>query len=163
MFMPVPTERDAQIFNAIQSLTPVTTADREQLRRMRNSFTRLRLAQATDMHTYLLNVNEVRDGDPMVRYGHSGRVRRPGDKFEVRADDIDIATRRTNALQHDVIVRTNADQVVNEVVVVYREHASALFPVLAKWNQVRSRFEVLNRDTNAPTRSYITNEGKWGG
>ncbi|MFI9011424.1 hypothetical protein ACIGNX_29715 [Actinosynnema sp. NPDC053489] len=163
VFMPVPTERDAQIFNAIQSLTPVTEADREQVRRMRNRFTRLRMAQATDMHTYLLNVNEVRDGEPLVRYGHSGRVRRPGDRAEVRADEIDIATRRTNALEHGVILRTNTDQVVNEVVVVYREHASALFPVFARWDGVRSRFVVLDRRTNERTKACITNEGTWVG
>jgi hypothetical protein len=161
VFMPVPTERNAQIFNAIESLTPVTEADRKLLRTMRNSFTRLRLAQATDMHTYLLNVNGDKTGEPMVRYGHSGLIRRTGDKAEVRVDDIDIATRRTNALQHSVVLLPSTQAVVNEVVMVYRQHASALFPAFAKWDQIRSRFTVLNRDTGAATKPYISDDGKW--
>lgn len=163
VFMPVPTERNAQIFHAIRTLTPVTDADRKLLREIRSSFTRLRLAQATDMHTYLLNVNEERDGEPKVRYGRSGRIRRPGEKAEVRADEIDIATRRMNALQHTTIVGPGTDQVVNEVVMVYREHASAVFPVFAVWDQLRTWFVVLNRDTNARTTTHITNAGKWVG
>lgn len=161
VFMPVPTERNAQIFGAIESLIPVTEADRKLLRTMRNSFTRLRLAQATDMHTYLLNVNEDKTGEPMVRYGHSGLVRRPGDRSEVRVDELDIATRRTNALQHSVVLLPSAQAVVNEVVMVYRQHASALFPAFAQWDQIRSRFTILNRDTGAATKTYLTDAGKW--
>lgn len=159
VFMPVPTERNAQIFHAIQSLKPVTAADDQLLRGMRNSYTRLRLAQATDMHTYLLNVNEDLEGEPMVRYGHSGRIRRSVN--EVPVDDIDIATRRTNALQHNVILGAGAGEVVNEVVMVYREHASELFPVFAKWNQRQARFTVLDRGTEQPAGSSITNAGEW--
>jgi hypothetical protein len=159
VFMPVPTERHAQIFHAIQSLKPVTTADEKLLRTMRSSFTRLRLAQATDMHTYLVNVNDDEAGEPMVRYGHSGLIRRRD--REVPVDEIDIATRRTNALQHNVILGTGVGEVVNEVVMVYREHASGLFPVFAKWNQLRSWFTVLDRNTEAPTMSRITDTGEW--
>ncbi|ROP34967.1 hypothetical protein [Saccharothrix texasensis] len=163
VFMPAPTERDAQIFNAIQSLKTVTEGDVKLMREMRNRFTRLRLAQATDMHTYLLNLNEVRDGEPVVRYGHSGLIRRAGQKTEVNVDDIDIATRRTNALEHHVVLAQDGGQVVNEVVIVYREHASALFPVFAEWNKAKSHFTVLNRDTGAPTKAHITDDGKWVG
>lgn len=161
VFMPVPTERNAQIFNAIESLRPVTDTDQTLLRTMRNTFTRLRLAQATDMHTYLLNVNEEKTAEPMVRYGHSGLIRRPGDRGEVAVDEIDIATRRTNALQHSVILLPGADAVVNEVVLVYRKHAAALFPIFATWDPVGSRFAVQDRDTGKATKSYITNAGKW--
>ncbi|XVS61003.1 hypothetical protein ACQPYE_22120 [Actinosynnema sp. CA-299493] len=163
VFMPAPTERDAQVFNAIQSLRTVTEADARLMRKIRNEFTRLRLAQATDMHTYLLNVNDVRDDEPMVRYGHSGLIRRAGKKNEVSVDAIDIATRRTNALEHHVVLAQDGGQVVNEVVVVYRKHESALFPVFAEWNRAMSRFTVLNRETGAPTKAYITNDGKWVG
>lgn len=158
VFMPVPTEDDAQIFNAITSLAE---PDEKALGIMRSSFTRMKLAQGSDMHTTLFDVSQRADAPAKIRYGVTGRTQRAKGEDEVMADETDLAARRTNALEHSVILGAGAVQKVNEIVMAYREHASALFPMLAKWDGNAKRFNVLARTTLRPTGAYVTERGEW--
>jgi len=156
VFMPVPTEEDAQIFNAI---THLVEPDEKALGIMRSSFTRLKFAQGSDMHTTLMDVSLSAADPPKIRYGVTGRAQRAKNEEEMMADETDLAARRTNALEHNVILGAGAVQKVNEIVMAYRSHASALFPLFAKWDG--KRFNVLARTTWRPTGAYLTDDGEW--
>lgn len=156
VFMPVPTEDDAQIFNAI---THLVAPEEKALGIMRSSFTRLKFAQGSDMHTTMMDVSLRAEDPPKIRYGVTGRAQRAKDEEEMMADEIDLAARRTNALEHSVILGAGAIQKVNEIVMAYRSHASALFPLFAKWDG--KRFNVLARTSWRPTGAYLTDDGVW--
>jgi ribosomal protein S8E len=158
LFMPAPSEDDAQIFNAIMQLTE---PDEKLLRTIRSKFTRIRFAQGSDMHTIPLDVSRNATDLPKIRYGVSGRTQRAKDESEVMADDIDLAARRTNALQHSVILGPGAMQKVNEIVMVYRSYESTLFPLFAKWDAQSKRFNVVDKAGLLPTGAYITDGGAW--
>jgi hypothetical protein len=76
-------------------------------------------------------------------------------------DVTDLAARRTNALRHSVILGAGAVQKVNEIVMAYRAHRSALFPLFAKWDGNAKRFNALARTTLQPTGAYVTESGEW--
>ncbi len=158
VFMPVPTEDDAQIFHAITTLRDPDGAD---LGVKRSSFTHIRFAQGSDMHTTLVDVSLRPEDPPKIRYGVTGRVQRARGEDEVMADDTDLAARRTNALRHSVILGAGAVQKVNEIVMAYRAHRSALFPLFAKWDGNTKRFNALARTTLRPTGAYVTESGEW--
>ncbi|SDF43114.1 hypothetical protein SAMN05216553_101606 [Lentzea fradiae] len=157
VLMPVPTERDAKIFHAISSLKD---PDDNFLRAIRSTFTRIRLAQGSDMHTIYVDDTDGPDQPKKVRYGVTGRVHLTGGEV-VRADDAHIAVRRTDALEHSRILGAGATQPVNEIVMVYRQHASPVFPLFAKWDASEKRFDVLDRESLEPTGDHITNKGEW--
>ncbi|EWC60889.1 hypothetical protein UO65_3819 [Actinokineospora spheciospongiae] len=159
VFMPVPSETDAQVFNAISSLAE---PDAPVLRGYRNALTRVRLAQGSDMHTILVDDGEGPPAPVRVRYGVTGRVQRAKGAAETIADEVDIDVRRTNALQHNVILGAGATQTVNEIVVAYRRHASPVFPCFTRWDEATKRFNVIeDGDPTKPTGAYITNAGVW--
>ncbi|GAA2996387.1 hypothetical protein [Actinokineospora diospyrosa] len=158
VLMPVPTERDSKIFHAISSLAE---PDADALRAIRNRFTRIRLAQGSDMHTIFVDDTTGPPAPAQFRYGVTGRVHlRNGDV--VGADESYIAARRTNALEHSKILGDGATQPVNEIVMVYREHASETFPLFVKWDEENKRFNVLKRtNIKETTGAYIDNKGAW--
>ncbi|MBM7774964.1 hypothetical protein JOD54_005168 [Actinokineospora baliensis] len=158
VLMPVPTERDSKIFHAICSLTE---PDADALRAMRNRFTRIRLAQGSDMHTIFVDDSTGAPAQPQFRYGVTGRVHlRNGDVVGADADY--LAARRTNALEHSAILGDGATQPVNEIVMVYREHASEVFPLFVKWDEDNKRFNVLKRtNLKETTGDHIDNKGAW--
>jgi hypothetical protein len=135
--------------------------DEKALSIMRSSFTRLKFAQGSDMHTTMMDVSLSADDAPKIRYGVTGRAQRAKNEEEVMADETDLAARQTNALEHSVILGAGAVQKVNEIVVAYRSHASTLFPLFAKWDGNTKRFTVLARTTWRPTGAYITEGGEW--
>lgn len=157
VFMPVPSEDDAQIFHAIVNLKE---PDEPALSVMRSRFTRMKYAQGSDMHTTLFDVSLSADAPPKIRYGVTGRTQRKGED-EMMANETDLAARKTNALEHSVILGAGAVQKVNEIVLAYRSHASTLFPLFAQWDGDNRRFNVLDRKTQRPTRAYITDRGEW--
>ncbi|OLR91828.1 hypothetical protein [Actinokineospora bangkokensis] len=159
VFMPVPSETDAQVFHAISTLAE---PDEPVLRGYRNNLTRVRLAQGSDMHTIFVDDGAGPPAPVRARYGITGRVQRAKGAPEVLADEVDIDARRTNALQHSKILGAGATQAVNEIVVAYRKHASPVFPCFAKWDQATQRFNVLkDGNPSTPTGAYITNTGTW--
>ncbi|WP_156756124.1 hypothetical protein [Actinokineospora pegani] len=159
VFMPVPSETNAQVFNAISSLQE---PDAPTLRGYRNALTRIRLAQGSDMHTIFVDDGAGPPAPVRARYGVTGRVQRAKGAAETIADEVDIDGRRTNALQHNVILGAGATQTVNEIVLAYRKHESPTFPCFAKWDDATKQFNVLEAgDPTKPTGAYITNAGAW--
>ncbi|ALG11095.1 hypothetical protein [Kibdelosporangium phytohabitans] len=156
LFMPVPTEADAQVFAAVMQLT---SPDAKRRREISSRFTGIRLAQGSDMHTTLLDISAAKTDPPKVRYGVSGRAQRAKGEAEVMCDELDLRARRTNALQHSVILGAGAMQKVNEIVMVYRAHKSASFPLFAKWDDQAKRFAILDKKTWRPNGKYISDNG----
>ncbi|MDT8914949.1 hypothetical protein [Amycolatopsis sp. PS_44_ISF1] len=158
VFMPVPAEEDLQIFHAIANLE---APDAKALGDMRSKLTRVKYAQGSDMHTTLFDVSASPDEPAQIRYGVTGRAHRKGEE-ETMADETDLAARRTNALEHSVILKDGAVQKVNEIVMAYRSHDSARFPLFARWNADKKQFDVIDPDHEwAGTGAYITDAGVW--
>jgi hypothetical protein len=153
----VPSESDAKIFHAISSLKD---PDSDLLRNIRSAFTRVRMAQGSDMHTIYVDDTDGPHQPKKVRYGVTGRVHVAGGEV-VHADAAHLAARRTDALEHSRILGAGATQPVNEIVMVYRRHASPLFPLFAQWDTDNKRFDVLDQTTLKPTGDHITNAGAW--
>jgi hypothetical protein len=157
VFMPVPRERDMQIFDAIAQLRD---PDLKRLRTIRSQMTRIKLAQGSDMHTTLFDTSEKSTDPAKIRYGVTGRTQRDKKSDEIKADEIDIRARKTNALEHSSILGAGAIQKINEIVVAYRKHANALFPVFAQWDASDKQFYVLNA-TGERAGPYIKDDGTW--
>ena len=158
VFMPVPAEDDMQIFHAVSRLRD---PDMKRLRTLRSQMTRITLAQGSDMHTRYVDVSKKKEDPASFRYGVTGRVQRGKGEDEVAADEVDIAARRSNALEHSTILGAGAIQKINEIVMAYRAHESELFPVFAEWDGTANRFWVLDGDLK-PTKSYIDDKtGSW--
>jgi hypothetical protein len=158
VFMPVPTEDDMQVFHAIVNLEE---PDEKALGDMRSKLTRVKYAQGSDMHTTLFDVSASADQPPKIRYGVTGRAQRKGED-ETMATETDLAARKTNALEHSVILKDGAVQKVNEIVLAYRSHDSGLFPLFARWNADDKQFDVIDPDKDwAPTGARISDAGVW--
>ncbi|HUQ55184.1 hypothetical protein [Lentzea sp.] len=158
VFMPAPTESDSQVFAAISSLEE---PDTDKLREYRSKFTRLRLAQSSDMGAVFVDDNTDPKAELRARYGVNGRVLLPGGTI-VPLDETMLAKRRTDALEHSTILSGDAKALVNEVVIVYRQHAAAdLFPLFAQWDRETTSYRVLDRATLAPTGAWIADTGAW--
>jgi hypothetical protein len=164
VFMPVPAEKDLQILNAVAHLKD---RDLKRYREIKSRIARVKLAQGSDMHTSPVDVSSAATDPAKIRYGVTGRTQRGPDQPEVRADAIDIRTRKTNALEHSTILGAGARQKVNEIVMAYRAHESKLFPLFAKWIPEKEHYRVVKRvgtgeqESWLDTKSYITRNGKW--
>jgi hypothetical protein len=156
VFMPVPTEDDMQIFHAVARLKD---PDLERYREMKSRFTRIKLAQGSDMHTTLFDVSETSEGPAKIRYGVTGRTQRAKDEEEVAADETDLAARKSNALEHSSILGPGAMQKINEIVMAYRQSESKEFPLYARWDPDQRHFRVITTTMEATNR-YITNAGE---
>ncbi|KOV79762.1 hypothetical protein [Nocardia sp. NRRL S-836] len=158
VFTPAPAETDAQVFAAISELEK---PDADKLREYRSKFTRLRLAQSSDMGSVFVDDNTDPKAELRARYGINGRVLLPGGAI-IAIDETMLAKRRTDALEHSTILSGDAKALVNEVVIVYRQHAATdLFPLFARWDRETTSYRVLNRTTSAPTGAWISDAGAW--
>ncbi len=152
LFMPVPEEDDLKVFAALNQLPD---RDRDLLRRMGAEMTRLKLAQASDMGTTYADVSKVFGLDEF-QYGQTGTIIRRKGGIGMPATPAEIKARETNALEYKKILTANIT-IVNEVVMAYRQHASKLFPMYARWDEVGNMFHVLTKDLK-PVGYYITND-----
>jgi hypothetical protein len=69
VFMPVPKEKDLQVFAILNDLTK--RMNKDFIREMRSKLTRVKLAQVVDMHTGYVDISDG-NGPMKVRYGHTG-------------------------------------------------------------------------------------------
>ncbi|GHH42909.1 hypothetical protein [Lentzea cavernae] len=158
VFTPAPTETDAQVFAAISSLDQ---PDTDKLREYRSKFTRLRLAQSSDMGAIFVDDNKDPKAPLRPRYGINGRVLLPGGAI-VPLDETMLAKRRTDALEHSTILSSDAKALVNEIVITYRQHAAAaLFPLFAQWDRDTTSYRVVDRTTLQRTGAWISDAGVW--
>jgi hypothetical protein len=165
VFMPAPSETDMQIFNAIKTLTGRNT---KEYRKITSQFTRMKMAQGSDMHTGYLNTSKRLRDQPKIRYGLYGNIREertddPDAPWGPTADSADIAARRNNAMEHSKILGEGAKEKVNEVVMAYRSSKSKLFPMVTKWDKdkkIFKRMRVMGSQILDGT-GHITDDGEF--
>ncbi|MFJ8961648.1 hypothetical protein ACIRG5_19880 [Lentzea sp. NPDC102401] len=158
VFTPAPTETDSQVFAALSSLDK---PDADKLREYRSRFARLRLAQSSDMGAVFVDDNVDPKAPIRARYGINGRVLLPGGAI-IPVDATMLAKRHTDALEHSTILSSDPKALVNEVVIVYRQHAATdLFPLFAQWDRDTTSYRVLDRKTLARTGAWISDAGVW--
>jgi hypothetical protein len=145
VFMPVPSERDLQIFAALSSLRG---ADEKRLIEMRASMTRVEGAAGEDMHTRYVYERSA-GGGVSVRYGVTGTYKDNGAVKLV--SPIDIRARRTNALEYHRVLGEGATAAVGEVVVSFRQCANPFFPLFTEWDETDKRYYI---GKPVPTSQY---------
>ncbi len=154
VFAPAAHPLDQQIFAAISTLAD---ADQPTLRKISSKMTRIIMAQSTDMGTKYVDFSPGNTGTD-IRYGESGTLIRHAAGTGKAARSHELEERRLNALMYWRILK-DSKQLVNEVVVEYRQHASGLFPLFAKVDHNQKRFYILKKSNFEPTKAYIDNEG----
>lgn len=155
LFMPLPMEDDLRIFSA---LTRKLGTGNPEVRKIRSMFTRVKLAQASDMGTSFVDISDPSAKEGKFRYGITGTIIRRKGGIGVAAKESELAARRTNALQYTNILKEGITR-VNEVVMAYREHASKDFPMFAELDK-GGFYNILDVETLTPTGKTLSNDGK---
>jgi hypothetical protein len=155
VFMPASSPDDLQIFAAISQLKD---ADQGALRRIGAEITRIIRAQASDMGTKYVDFSSGNAGTD-IRYGDTGTIIRYAGGTGKAARKHELEWRRTNALQYTEILE-DLKQVVNEVVVEYRKHASGKFPLFTQIDHDAKCFHILDPITFRRTGKYIDTNGE---
>lgn len=155
LFMPLPMEDDLRIFSA---LTRKLGTGNPEVRKIRSMFTRVKLAQASDMGTSFVDISDPNAKEGKFRYGITGTIIRRKGGIGVAAKESELAARRTNALQYTNILKEGITR-VNEVVLAYRNHASKDFPMFAEWDK-GGFYNILDTETLTPTGKTLSNDGK---
>lgn len=155
VFMPLPEESDLRIFAA---LAKVQGMDAGLLAEWGGLLSRPVLAQASDMGTVYVDTTTGTEGEGTFRYGLTGTViRKAGDRAR-KINNADLAERRRGALTYKTVASAGITK-VNEVVMAYRQHASDLFPMFARWDDAKGQFSVVTAELQ-PTGKIITNMGQ---
>src|SRR5207237_1996466 len=102
--------------------------DDTEIRRMKSEVTRLKLAQSSDMGTVYVDTSTRESSPGKFRYGITGTIIRKKGGTGSSATKKELDARRTNALRYKSILEDDVAS-VNEVVMAYRQHESALFPM----------------------------------
>jgi hypothetical protein len=130
VFVPVPLKEDLALFYTLNDWAKEHPEAALRMREIRNSLTRLKLGQSSDMHSGFGKVMDRDDGRLHYRYGYYGTR---GGMAQVNADDlrrrISIRTEYESIVSE--VVRGN--RTYNEIVLAYREHRSPLFPLFVDW------------------------------
>lgn len=158
VFMPLPAERDLQIFSALARVGGMTDEVKDTVGRM---LTRPVYAQPSDMHTTYQDMTPGSDGQGNFVYGNAGLVLRVrgNEKRDVAMNKADLAERRKAALLYTEVAKASLTK-VNEIVLAYRAHESTLFPMFGAWDADHKEFVVLDSQLE-PTGNYISNHGEY--
>lgn len=167
VFMPLPEERDLQIFSA---LNRVVAMDPKVVNLIARMMTRPLYAQASDMHTTYQDMAPGPGGEGQFVYGNVGTVLRQvgNEKRNLTMNNADLAERRKGALEYTKVAATVLTK-ANEIVMAYRYHQSSKFPLFALWDADHKEFievrpfpaTVDDPNILQPTGHFITNKGEY--
>lgn len=142
IFMPLPPHADIAVYRLLGALHKEWRKDGHDLLittldHIRRRFTRVQLAQDSDMGAGLINMYTRGSGDPnraKFRYGMADvqSVEKSGSWVPVFQKGISVA-RRAKALEYQSILSSQQGS-SNEIVVAFRQHASPRFPIITQWD-----------------------------
>lgn len=154
LFMPVAQQEDLEILAALKDMVKKEMAEEMRFVSMvqfiRANLTRIKLAQADDMHTPYVDVSDPTAEHGKFRYGITGTLLDATKPIGFRkAMAADIEARRRAAYSYKSILnspKTGGGFHVNEIVIAYRAHESLIFPMFAKWDDNTKTFEVATKN-----------------
>jgi hypothetical protein len=159
VFVPVPLKEDLALFYTLNDWAKTHPEAALRIREIRNSLTRLKLGQSSDMHSGFAKVVGRNDGRLHYRYGYYGTKSvkdsdtRKDKQVQVNPDD--LRRRISIRTEYESIVSevVRGDRTYNEIVLAYREHGNPLFPLFVDW----PGHDDLGKD-NPDTRMTVTDE-----
>jgi hypothetical protein len=160
VFMPLPAPEDHSLFIVMNQIAKEerrrTPEIYEKVRAIRAELTRVKFADADDSHIGFVEVSTKLNPEKYkYRYG----IRQSDVETVAGQYSGDLARRRNAARKYTSILETAFERSLrtcnpadakkvkfyNEIIVAYRKHASALFPLFARWNADLKppRFQVV--------------------
>jgi len=174
VFMPMPLQDDMALFYLLnkESKEPgVCPEFRQYIREIAGKFTRIKYAQAADMHTTYVDIGGLDSlAEPKIRYGIGGKVggaaneSRGGVSTERDVMKSDILRRRELAIRYQSILSAEDKKTgANEIVIAYRSHGNgdtpSQFPMFAEEYEWKKSLIVINTDAVRQT-TIIKNTGE---
>jgi hypothetical protein len=166
VFMPVALEADHVLFNSLNlaSREPgASAAFGRYVRVISGQMTRIKAAQAEDMHTSYTDTGDLDHYHPKggkIKYGLGGYGVGGWDAKRTATGD-EVTQRKLNALSYKTMLKECVKGIVNEIVIKYRQHGDGrtVFPMFATQKNKDSEYVVIDRETTNPTQSRISVKG----
>jgi hypothetical protein len=149
IFMPMAQPEDLGLFHPMNSaskrLRSVCPDIYYRVVDIRQRMSRIKLAEEDDMGCGLIDVARVEAPAPKFRYGLKNPLDAQG-----RLSPID-QERRRKALHYTSILALQREKksTSNEIVIAYRKHAGARFPLFTQWNEERAGFICLEDEATS--------------
>jgi hypothetical protein len=146
VFMPLPQTEDMVLYSTLSALANqlkgTVSEIYEKVRDIRSQMTRIKFADKDDSHIGFVDVSKKPETEYKYRYGLVN-----GDAEAGSVDTPTMRLRKANALKYTCILETAQERALrlgtkqaslkfyNEIIVAYRMHASATFPLVTRWNE----------------------------
>ena len=171
VYLPVPMQEDLSLFYRLSDLSKGEFKDSPgfavKVQEIRNSLTRIKLAQSTDMGTSYVNLQKPNDDRVHIRYGLYGKITDPpqGESKPIarQATVEELKNRLENRVKYHAIISAKYGH--NEIVISYRSHGNPrLFPMFTEFiskpdTPEDEKYRVVTTD-GAPTGQWLTDAGK---
>lgn len=153
IFMAVPLPEDLEIIFALKDMVTKEMAEEpdfiSMVRLIKANVTRIKYAQADDMHTTYVDVSDPGAERGKFKYGIGGTLLDSTRQLGFRkVKDEDVTARKTNAYGYRRILNSpkkNGGFHVNEIVMAYRAHESEIFPIFATWDSGKKIFQMTEK------------------
>jgi hypothetical protein len=173
VFVPLPPQEDHALFYTLNDWAKGNEEAALRMREIRNQLTRLKLGQSDDMHSGMAKISTRTDGRLHYRYGYYGVQDVPVEgttmKKKVYSSAEEIRNRVSMRMHYSSVLAgmSRADGSYNEIVLAYREHKNALFPMFVDWpghddpGKDAPETEMTVTDENGkPVGFVLRNDGK---
>lgn len=171
VYMPVPMAEDLILFYRLSDLAKGELKDSPgfavKVQEIRNSLTRIKLAQSTDMGTGYVNLQKPNDTRDHIRYGLYGKITDPPEgelkPIARQATSEELKKRLENRVKYQAIISAKYGH--NEIVLAYRSHSNpAAFPMYTDFiskadTPEDEKYRVVTSDGN-PTGQWLADTGK---
>lgn len=132
IFMPLAEPEDMALFHLLNSMAKQSRMTRPEIYsrvvELRRRMTRLKLADSVDIGAGLHNIAPGDDDAPKLRYGMKKPLGKDG-----KPQGIDMERFRKALDYKSILPTAPRANLLNEIVICYREHAGPRFPLFTKW------------------------------
>ena len=175
VFVPLPPQEDHALFYTLNDWAKGEGKEEAALRMrgIRNRLTRLKLGQSDDMHSGMAKIADRTDGRLHYRYGYYGVQDVEDEKTKVKkkvySSAEEIRERISMRMHYSSVLTgmSTKEGSYNEIVLAYREHKNALFPMFVDWpghddpgkDQPETKMTVTD-ESGKPVGFVLRNDGK---